>query len=229
MSFTSDFLEMSTLHENQQFNEVDENDEEEYDEYENDEEEYDEYENDEEEYDEYDEEEEYERKEKEKNLQSWKNKMMIVHDHLLRRNDPFYTAAINSAMKKENTMRDQEFERHITALITILGNELRNSNTSDIEEECMFRVESKLVKDLLGCGVDDEFIKKNGCSVYVDYTKDRWGGKVEVFDGTYMHELHTFANVSVVISNLKKEMIAECLYDTKLVCKDVASLITTFI
>ena len=173
--------------------------------------------------------EEYERKEQEKNLQIWKKKMTIVQDHLLRRNDPFYTACINSQIKKNNMVLEQEFERQITALTTILRNELRNSETEDIDEMSVFKVDSNLVENLLECKVVNEMNKIFGCPVYVYYTKNGMGGKCEVFDGTYTHELDTFANVSVIISNLKKEMISECLYNTELVCKDVAGLITTFI
>ena len=174
-------------------------------------------------------EEDYERKEQEKILQNWKNKMVIVHDHLLRRNDPFYSACINSQIKKSEIVREQEFEKQITALTTIIRNELRNSETEDIDEEGVFKVDSNLVENLLECKVDNEMSKIFGCAVNIRYTKNGMGGKCEVFDGTYTHELDTFANVSVMISTLKKEMISECLYDTELVCRDVAGLITTFI
>ena len=175
------------------------------------------------------EEEDYERKEQEKILQNWKNKMVIVHDHLLRRNDPFYAVCIKSQIKKNEIAREKEFEKQITALITIVRNELRNSETEDIIEEGVFKVDSNLVENLLECKVDNEMSKIFGCAVNIRYTKNGMGGKCEVFDGIYTHELDTFANVSVMISTLKKEMISECLYDTELVCKDVAGLITTFI
>jgi hypothetical protein len=175
------------------------------------------------------EEEEERRKEQEKNLQSWKNKMTIVHDHLLRRNDPFYAAGIDSQIKKKNAIQDQEYERQITALTTIIGNALRESENEEIDDKCDFKVDSNLVENLLDCKVVSETSKKFGCSVFVNYMPGGCGGRCEVFDGTYTHELDTFANISVTISTLKKQMISECLYDTQLVCKDVASLIATFL
>ena len=175
------------------------------------------------------EEEERRRKEEEKILQSWKNRMVIVHDHLLRRNDPFYTAGIDSQIKKKNAMQDQEYERQVTALTTIIGNALRESVNEEIDDKCVFNVDSELVENLLDCKVVSEMSKKFGCSVFVNYIPGGCGGRCEVFDGTYTHELDTFANVAVMIAKLKKQMISECLYDTELVCKDVADLITTFL
>jgi hypothetical protein len=174
-------------------------------------------------------EEEQRRKEEEKILQSWKNKMVIVHDHLLRRNDPFYTATINSQIKKKNVLQEQEYDRQVTALTTIIGNALRESEDEEIKDQCVLKIDSELVENLLDCKVVDEMSKKFGCSVSVNYIPGGCGGKCEVFDGTYTYELDNFCNVAVMIAKLKKQMISECLYDTELVCKDVAGLITTFL
>ena len=175
------------------------------------------------------EQEEERRKEEEKILQSWKNKMVIVHDHLRRRNDPFYTATINSQIKKKNALQNQEYNRQVTALTTIIENALRESEDEEIKDQCVLKVDSALVENLLDCKVVDEMSKKFGCSVSVNYIPGGCGGKCEVFDGTYTHELDKFCNVAVMIAKLKKQMISECLYDTKLVCKDVTGIITAFL
>jgi hypothetical protein len=88
------------------------------------------------------------------------------------------------------------------------------------------------VEHFTECKVENENSKKFGCDVCIKYDDYLLNVTVIIFDGTFIHEFVVLANMPKVIPNLKAEIrkdMAQCLYDTKLVCRDVAGLISTFV
>ena len=205
--------------EEEEHNEDDEDNED----YEDDEEEeydmaaYEEYE-----YDENEEEDVIEEREK----QFWKGKMKLVLDHLLRKNDPFYQAAI-SCIKKQNEKVKEDKERQ-RFFRDILRRELETGN--EIVDSRPFRTDYKLVERYTRKEVVDEYSKKFGCHVCVAYG---WSAaNVMIFDGTYTYEYEIIIDTQILIDELKEEIrqdTKQCLYDTKLVCKDIAGLISSYV
>jgi len=202
---------------NEDYEDEDEDDEEEDEEY--DMAAYEEYE-----YDENEEEEEDVIEEREK--QFWKGKMKLVLDHLLRKNDPFYQAAI-SCIKKQNEKVKEDKERQ-RFFRDILRRELETGN--EIVDSRPFRTDYKLVEMYTRKEVVDEDSKKFGCHVCVVYG---WSAaNVMVFDGTYTYEYDIITDTQALVDELNEEIrkdTKECLYDTRLVCKDIAGLISSYV
>lgn len=194
--------------------------EEEEDDGEDDMAEYEEYE-----YDDENEEEEEDAIE-ERQRQFWKGKMKLVFDHILRRNDPFYQAAISCIKQKnEKVQEDKERQRFFR---DILRRELETGN--EIVYGNYFKTDYKLVEMYTREKVVDEDSKKFGCNVYVVYG---WSAAtVTIFDGTYTYEYEIITDIQVLVEELKEQIrqdTKQCLYDTKLLCKDISGIISSYV
>jgi hypothetical protein len=176
------------------------------------------------EYDENEEEEEDVIEEREK--QFWKNRMILVLEQLVRRNDPFYQAAI-SCIKQQNEKVQEDKERQ-RFFRDILRRELETGN--EIVDSHYFKTDYKLVEMFTRKKVVDEDSKKFGCSVCVVYG---WSAaNIMIFDGTYTYEYEIITDTQILVDELKEEIrkdTKQCLYDTKLVCKDIAGLISSYV
>jgi hypothetical protein len=174
---------------------------------------------------EYDENQEEEDAIEERQRQFWKNRMTLVLDHLLRRNDPFYQAAI-SCIKQQNEKVQEDKERQ-RFFRDILRRELETGN--EIVDSHYFKTDYKLVEMFTRKKVVDEDSKKFGCSVCVKFG---WSAaNVMIFDGTYTYEYEIIIDTQILIEELKEEIrqdTKQCLYDTRLVCKDIAGLISSY-
>lgn len=174
---------------------------------------------------EYDDEEEEDAVE-ERQRQLWKGKMSLVLDHILRRNDPFYQAAI-SCIKQQNDKdkEDKEIQRFFR---DILRRELETGN--EIVYSNYFKTDYKLVEMYTREKVVDEDNKKFGCDVSVVYG---WSSAtVTIFDGTYTYEYEIMTDIQVLLEELKEEIrqdTKQCLYDTRRVCKDIAGMISSYV
>lgn len=146
-------------------------------------------------YDENEEEEEDVIEEREK--QFWKNRMILVLEQLVRRNDPFYQAAI-SCIKQQNE-KVQERQRFFR---DILRRELETGN--EIVDSHYFKTDYKLVERYTRKEVVDEYSKKFGCSVCVVYG---WTvANVMIFDGTYTYEYEIITDTQILVDELKEEI-----------------------
>jgi len=197
--------------------------------------EYEEYEHAYEDDDEDDEEYEHaeELRKQQRMIQSQKDKMKLVLEQLKRRDDPFYQAALACVKTKQKEWEDgwrEEANRHGRVFRNILRRELETGN--EIENDKYFKCDYELVEQFTECKVENEFSKKFGCDVCIKYDDYLLNVTVIIFDGTFIHEFVVLANLSKVMQNLKAEIrkdTAQCLYDTKLVCRDVAGLISAFV
>lgn len=150
------------------------------------------------EYDENEEEEEDVIEEREK--QFWKNRMILVLEQLVRRNDPFYQAAI-SCIKQQNEKVQEDKERQ-RFFRDILRRELETGN--EIVDSHYFKTDYKLVERYTRKGVVDEYSEKFGCSVCVVYG---WTvANVMIFDGTYTYEYEIITNTQILVDELKEEI-----------------------
>ena len=173
--------------------------------------------------------------EEEENLQNWKNKMKIVHDHLIRRSDPFYAAAMKcieiNKEKEENGGLLKENRRRLDILRKIIKNDVIHTNSVPLQSGTYIRCDYNLCEQFTGYKVSEEEIKKFGCSVMIEYNMFTTDCKatIHIFDGVFSYEYEMNANIPLIVSKVQKEIVSECLYDTRLVCKDVAGLITSFV
>ena len=227
----------------EEYNEDDEEYNEDDEEYNEDDEVY--HEDDIEEYEEYvhgyeddddEDDDDYEQAEelrKQRMIQSQKDKMKIVLDQLKRRDDPFYQAALACVKTKQKEWEDgwrEEANRHGRVLRNILRRELETGN--EIENGKYFKCDYELVEQFTECKVENKINKKFGCDVCIKYDDYLFNVTVIIFDGTFIHEFVVLSNLPKVMQNLKAEIrkdTAQCLYDTKLVCRDVAGLISAFV
>ena len=93
-----------------------------------------------------------------------------------------------------------------------------------------FKCDYDLVEILTGRNVSEDNSKKFGCDVHVIYE----GELVEfsVFDGTYNYEYKINIHIPTLIDVLKEDIrkdTTQYLYDTRLVCKDIAGLISSYV
>jgi hypothetical protein len=214
-----------------------------YDDYDND---YDDYENDDED-DEYrtfhtfdsdtdfseDEEEEEEEDVYERYIeiekQKCKSKMVLVHEQLLRRDDPFYQTAI-SCIKNKKDWENEWFvghEKKVEVLKKIIKRELELGN--DILNDEYIQIDYKLIEMFTGNKVMDDF-KKFGCNFCLRH--DNIAAAVTIFDGINTHEWDIILDISLLVEQLKEDIRKEralLLYNTRLVCKNVASIISTYV
>jgi hypothetical protein len=221
-------------------------DEEEEDDEEEDEEEEEDDEDDEEEDDEDDEDDDWvgyeefmqnlqeveEVKQRRKAKQEWDNRIILVNEHLRRRNDPFYVAAINCVKtvqkKKENDWLNEN-TRQLRLVKNILRREMETGR--EITSGNEFSCEYELVERYTGVKVADELSRKFGCRFFVTYNNENCSTTVTIFDGVEIHEFDIIANIPSMIPRLKKEIrkdTAQCLYDTTLFCRDIAGVISEF-
>ena len=152
----------------------------------------------------------------------------IVQEQLLRRNDPFYQAAIscikNKKWEKESSI---EREKKVDVLKKIIKRELELGNENLNDE--YIQIDYKLIEIFTGNKVLDEF-KKFGCNFRLRY--DNLVADVTIFDGINTHEWDIILDIPLLITQLKEEVRKETaflLYNTRFVCKDVADLISTYI
>jgi hypothetical protein len=166
---------------------------------------------------------------------AWDIKMKFVHEHLLRREDTFYSESMECVKtrqeKKENDWQ-KENRRQLGVLRNILRREVecnRNYTIGHMEFKCDY----ELVEEYTGIKVMCEISKKFGCDIeIVYYGKVACEADVIIFDGTYTHEFEIVANIPLILSKLSKEIKIEreqALYDTQLFCRDIVSIISNYV
>ena len=163
-----------------------------------------------------------------------KYKMKLVHEQLTRRDDPFYSAAMRcieiNNEKEENGGWQKENRRRLAILKQIINNYIEETNATYILPETTVKCSHELVSQFTGRSVTEENSKKFGCSVTIDYNfVSDCEATIHIFDGVYYYEYEMIANIPLIVSKLRKEIVTECLYETSLVCRDVARLITSFV
>jgi len=162
----------------------------------------------------------------------WDNRIILVNEHLRRRNDPFYVAAINCAntvQKKKDDEWLNEKTRQLRLIKNILRKEMETGREIVSGEE--FSCEYKLVEQYTGVKVVDDFSRKFGGRFSITYNDVDCSTNVTIFDGVETHEFYVIANIPLMIPRLKNEIrqdIAQCLYDTGF-CSDIAGVISEFV
>jgi hypothetical protein len=161
--------------------------------------------------------------------QKCKSKMALVHEQLLRRDDPFYQAAI-SCIKNKKEWENEWFvghEKKVEVLKEIIKRELELGN--EILNDEYIQIDYKLIEMFTGNKVMDDF-KKFGCNFCLRH--DNIAAAVTIFDGINTHEWDIILDIPLLVEQLKQEVKKEralLLYNTRLVCKDVAGIISTYI
>lgn len=163
----------------------------------------------------------------------WDNRIILVNEHLRRRNDPFYVAAIdcaNTVQKKKDDDWLNENTRQLRLVKNILRREMETGR--EIVSGKAFSCDYELVEQYTGVKVVDELSKKFGCRFSVTYNHANCFTTVTIFDGVFTHEFDIISNIPLMIPRVKNEIrkdTAECLYDTRLFCRYIAGIISEFI
>ena len=163
-----------------------------------------------------------------KQQQEWRDKMVLVHEHLRRRNDPFYVAALKMNQEKKENEEAREKRRQLRVLRNILRRELECGKLYSFL--ISFKCDYELVEQYTGVKVVDDFAKKFGCDFSVRYGKaDKV--TVRIFDGVYFYKYKLTADMPTILKEVRKEIrndVAQCLYDNG-VCWDVAGVICQYL
>jgi len=172
-------------------------------------------------------------KQRRKAKQEWDNRIILVNEHLRRRNDPFYVATIN-CVKTVQKEKENDWLNENTRQLRLVKNILRREMETgrEITSGNEFSCDYELAEQYTGVKVVDEFSRKFGCRLVVTYNNENCLTTVTIFDGVETHEFDIIANIPSMIPRVKNEIrkdTAECLYDTGLFCRDIAGVISKFI
>jgi hypothetical protein len=129
-------------------------------------------------------------------------------------------------MRNENNYDHSEESR-----VKVLRNILRRKMESDefVIGDC-FKCDHELIEQYTGIKVRDYEYITLGCDIRIEYDDNMV--TVTIFDGLVPYELTHDIDLPALIEELKKEIrkdTSQCLYDTKLFCRDIANHVSSYV